>query len=231
MAGSSQRKTTGIGWQTERLVPHNLPWHKKRLVDEHAIRYQFAAPYVKGKTVIDLACGVGFGCEILSENSKSVIGVDINAEAISYAKKNYLHKNIEYVKSDVTKTSFPKSSFDVVTSFETIEHLTDDKAFISEVHRLLKPNGLFIMSTPNVEFSVGTNPYHVREYTFSECLELLKDFKSVKVFGQRKVFRPMFNVLKNFPVISSFRPWENVDIHPLSTSADTNYCYFIFVCQ
>lgn len=231
MASHSQYKTTSIGWQTERLVPQNLPWHKKRLVDEHMIRYRFASSYVKGKTVIDLACGVGFGCEMLSQNAQSVIGVDINSEAIMYAQKHYLDKNIEYVKYDVTKTPFPKHSADVITSFETVEHLVDEKLFIKEVRRLLKPNGTFIISTPNVEFSVGANPYHVREYNLSECLTLLKDFKSVKLYGQRKVNTSLFTIMKKFPAISSFRPWEHVNIHQLKSSADTSYCYFIFVCQ
>lgn len=186
---------------------------------------------MKGKKVIDLACGSGFGCEILSRKAKSVIGVDISSEAIAYAKKQYIHKNIEYVQSDVSKTLIPEKTADVITSFETVEHLQDSQAFIKEVRRLLKPNGTFIMSTPNVDFSVRENPYHVREYTLSECLELLQDFTSIKVYGQRKVIRPVFNIMKSFPAITSFRPWEAVDIHPISSSTDSNYCYFIFVCQ
>lgn len=231
MASHSQYKTTSIGWQTERLVPHNLPWHKRRLADEHVVRYVFASSYVEGKNVMDLACGVGFGCEILSKKASSVIGVDINEEAILYANLHYQSKNITYLQSDVTKIKSSPNSADVITSFETIEHVANDKTFIKEVRRLLKPNGTFIMSTPNIEFSVGANPYHVREYNLSECLTLLKDFKSVKLYGQRKVNRSLFTIMKKFSAISPFRPWENVSIHELKSSTDINYCYFIFVCQ
>ena len=231
MANNPQHKTDTADWQTERLIPSNVPWHKKKMIAEHVARYEFAIPYVVNKQVADLACGTGYGCAILSSHATSVIGIDNSSEAIAYAKQNYSRKNISYKKSDVAETSLPAKSIDVITSFETIEHLNNDIEFIKEVRRLLKPSGIFIMSTPNIEFSTGTNPYHIKEYKLQECKKLLKDFKSVLVFGQRKVIRPVFKIMRNFSAISAFRPWENVNIHTLNSSAETNYCYFIFVCQ
>lgn len=231
MADNSKHKTARTGWQSERLNPANIPWHKKRMIAEHTARYEFAIPYVVNKHVIDLACGTGYGCGILSSKASSVIGIDNSEEAVAYANNNYQRKNISYKMSDVVKTSLPAKSADVITSFETIEHLADDAAFIKEVYRLLKTNGIFIMSTPNIEFSTGKNPYHVREYYLQECKKLLKDFNSVEVYGQRKVHRPIFKIMKRFPAITAFRPWENVDIRKIKSDKDSDFCYFIFVCR
>ncbi len=232
MADHSQHQTSHTDWQAERLIPDAVPWHKKRMIEEHMKRYQFAAPFVRHKRVVDLACGTGYGCATLAQaRARSVIGVDINTEAIAYAKKQYDLPAIRYVQADVTATNLPEKSADIITSFETVEHLKNEEKFIQEIRRLLKPNGLLIISTPNVEFSVGNNPFHIREYTFDECLVLLKDFKSVDYFGQRKVIRPLFKLMKLVPPLSAFRPWENVQIEKIPVTADTNYCYFIFICR
>ena len=229
MAGHPKHQTDSTAWSAERLVPSSVPWHKKRMINEHVRRYEFACTFVKDKKVIDLACGTGYGClMMLQSGAASVFGVDINAEAIRYARKYYHKSGITYLGGDVTRTSLPSKSANVVTSFETIEHLQDDVAFIKEVRRLLKPNGIFIMSTPNREFSTGSNPYHVREYTSSECEDLLKNFSSIKRYGQRKVNRKFFIIMKKFPLYTDFRPWEKVHIEEITQ--DINYCYFIFVC-
>lgn len=230
MADHPKHQTNRRGWEAERLVPAQIPWHKKRMIQEHTMRYQFASRFVSNKTVIDLACGTGYGCHILQQaGAVTVTGIDISAEAIDYAKAHYAASNIKYLQSDVTKTNLTPHSADVVTSFETVEHLQNDQQFIREVRRLLKPNGIFIISTPNIEFSTGTNPYHVREYTYTECKALLKDFSSIQSFGQRKVVRSLFNFMKKLPSITAFRPWESVSIYPIKS--DTNYCYFVFVCK
>ena len=232
MANHPEHQTDRAHWQAERLVPTAVPWHKKKMIEEHTRRYEFACSFVGGKDVVDLACGTGYGCmTMMKAGAKHVIGMDISAEAVEYANDYYSNPDISYFKRDITKTALPDHVAEVVTSFETIEHLTDDRAFITEVRRILKPNGIFIMSTPNIEFSTGANPYHVREYTLAKCEKLLAEFSSVKAYGQRKVFRPIFNIMKGFPTITSFRPWEQANIVELKSSTDTDYCYFIFVCR
>lgn len=200
------------------------------MIDEHRARYTFAFPYIKGKTVADLACGTGYGCSMMAEaGAHSVMGIDKSTEAIAYAQKHYSHDLCRYSTNEITQTAIATQSIDIVTSFETIEHIADAPRFIAEIHRILKPDGLCIISTPNSEFSVGTNPYHVREYTRAQCEDLLKHFSSLEFFGQRRVYRPLFNLMKLVPPITSFRPWESIAIKKLTNKSDTDYAYFIII--
>ena len=162
---------------------------------EHLIRYDF----VKGdleKIVLDIGCGSGHGSNTLSKKFKTVHGVDISEEAIQYAKKNWQQPNIEFSTGDSLNIPFPENTFDVVVAFEVFEHLTDWGKFLSEIKRVLKPNGLVYISTPNKTlYSPGTikpiNPHHVFEMTIPEFKSaLLNYFKLDKLYGQRT---PVYN--------------------------------------
>jgi ubiquinone/menaquinone biosynthesis C-methylase UbiE len=136
-------------------------------------RYMFAKKYIKNKDqVLDAACGTGYGT--------TGVGIDNNPEAIAFAKKHFKAK---YVLGDVLNMPFSSNLFDVVTSFETIEHV-DAKKFLNEISRVLKKDGKLILSTPQKK-GLSNSPYHIKEFSKDELYHLLKKyFKSVKIFGQ-----------------------------------------------
>lgn len=155
----------------ERVVPGESPeW----LYAEHLARYEFAAQFAKGKNVLDVACGTGYGSELLAEaGAIHVSGVDIAPEAVEHAREFYHHPNLAYHVADAIDLSiFAEHQFDLVVSFETIEHLSDIPRFLREVHRMLRPGGLFIVSTPNGALArlkdqltgKPSNPHHRIEY-------------------------------------------------------------------
>ncbi len=158
---------------------------------EHLARYNFSLEYVGGKRVLDIACGTGYGTKIIASKAKEVIGVDISSEVIYYAKKNYSRENIIFYQGDATNLHFLKDdTFDCVVSFETIEHIPNYKKYLKEMHRLLKPRGLYIVSTPNKKYaspglSKPKNPFHVIEFYLNDFKKLLNNyFSDIKIYGQ-----------------------------------------------
>ncbi len=167
----------------ERMIPE---FHKGTVMyAEHQTRYIAAEDLVKGKIVLDIATGSGYGAKLLAKNAKKVFGVDVDADSIEYAKENFYGTNIEYLVGDGESIPLPDNSIDVVTTFETIEHIKDYQKFIKEVKRVLKPDGLAIVSTPNdLEFTEG-NHYHLHEFEYDELVSLLKkDFKYIDSYFQ-----------------------------------------------
>jgi len=150
-----------------------------RIRPDHVARYDFAVSKIGGaETVLDLACGVGYGSWIIAERTscQRVIGMDISPEAISYGREFYRHPKIEFREGDCVATGLPAASIDLVVSFETIEHIPDAPAFLREMRRVLKPGGRLIGSTPNQEqlpFTPQAFPFHVRHYLPSELTALL----------------------------------------------------------
>jgi len=158
---------------------------------EHVHRYIFANQFVNGKKVLDLACGEGYGAKILSENAVEVTGIDIDKTTIEHAKKKYQKNNLKFLEDSVTNLSFKDEKiFDVVTCFETIEHIEEQEQMLKEVRRVLKDDGIFILSTPNKPvYNQGRdekNPFHVKELDFNEFKNLLISiFPNICIFSQK----------------------------------------------
>lgn len=156
---------------------------------EHTARYSFALPYINGKDVLDIACGTGYGLAFLKGSAKSVTGVDVDIIAAQEALSECDEK-ARVLLGDGTNLPFVDESFDVVTSFETLEHLHARTLFLSELKRVLKPNGLLILSTPNAYYTKPidgkpTNPFHIFEYKTEELkAELENQFTLQKFIGQ-----------------------------------------------
>jgi SAM-dependent methyltransferase len=138
---------------------------------------------VHEQDVLDIACGEGYGSAYLASSARWVHGVDIAPDVISHAQSKYQNINLTYhVGSAIDLSIFPDHSFDVIVSFETIEHLTADHqhAFLRETRRLLRPSGRLIVSTPNRETYTQTpeeqNPYHHHEMDLGEFVELLAEY-------------------------------------------------------
>jgi SAM-dependent methyltransferase len=170
----------------ERFEPDRL---KGELVEaEHLVRYYWAAGAVSGREVLDLGCGAGYGCEILTAIGKArrCVGVDVAEEAIDQARAEHgPGERVEYVQGDAASLPFEGDSFDVVTCFETIEHVKDAAAVVSEAARVLRPGGLLLISSPNRDQYPPGNPFHVREFTPAELTELLSaGFPEVRLLRQ-----------------------------------------------
>jgi ubiquinone/menaquinone biosynthesis C-methylase UbiE len=169
----------------ERVVPGESP---EGLIAEHVARYRFAAGYTAGRRVLDVACGTGYGSALLRDegHAREVAGVDVSDEALACAWRRWSRPGVYWLRMDATRLAFPASSFDVVCSFETIEHLRDWPAYLREVARVLRPGGTFLVSTPNRRASAGKNPFHVREFTLEEFREALsRHFTVAAILGQR----------------------------------------------
>lgn len=167
----------------ERMVPE---FHKGTITyGEHILRYLSAKDIVKDKVVLDIASGSGYGTKILAEEAKKVYGVDVNQVSVNYAQKHYGAKNIEYLQGDGEKIPLEDNSIDVAITFETIEHIENYKQFLAEIKRVLKDDGVAIISTPNdLEFAEG-NHFHLHEFEYNELMELIKqDYKYTKSYFQ-----------------------------------------------
>lgn len=158
---------------------------------EHRSRYHFAAEFVRGKTVLDIACGTGFGIKILIDaGAKEILATDMSAEALETSRE-VLPLDAYLFRSDGTRLPFEDASIDAITSFETVEHIPNYEDFVAELRRVLKPDGVMVMSTPNAYYTKPVNgkprnPFHVYEFTPEEYERLLrKHFTKVELFGQR----------------------------------------------
>lgn len=167
-----------------------LPGMGGRIAAEHLVRYAFASQYVKGRSVLDIASGEGYGAAIMGLSARSVCGVDVADDAVQFATSKYhTTSNVTFLVGDVTELSFSDHQFDVVTCFETIEHVKNPLNAVAELSRVLNDDGLLFISTPNKSIYTERfgykNPYHEHEMEFEEFQAALrKHFKYVKFFGQ-----------------------------------------------
>lgn len=167
----------------ERMIPE---FHKNDLVyAEHTTRYISAQEVCKGKVVLDIASGSGYGSRLLADTAEMVYGVEIDIDSVNYAKENFSSPNIEFKQGSATDIPLPDSSVDVVVTFETIEHIKDYRRFMSEIKRVLKKGGIAIISTPNdIEFAEG-NHFHLHEFEYEEFKKLVNEqFTHTKEYFQ-----------------------------------------------
>lgn len=153
----------------------------KNLTTIDVVRYKFASKYVKNKKVLDIACGSGYGTMMLSRaGAHKVTGIDIDQNTILDLKKQYSSiSNFEFISGSVYEIPFPDEHFDVLVSMETLEHLAYPDIFLKEAKRVLKKSGKIILSTPLNEGQdrlTPQNPYHVREYNFSEIKNMMNKY-------------------------------------------------------
>ena len=188
-----------LEWTGERYVP----WMEEGEIHyEHLHRYRFVKELVKHKKVLDLGCGEGYGSFVLAEESDEVIGIDIDGITIRHASSKYIKENLKFILGSIIEIPIKgEKIFDVIVCFEAIEHISEHDKLIGEVKRLIKDNGIFIVSTPNKykysDQSNFQNQFHLKELYFDEFKTLLNNsFKNVLIYGQ-KVY-PSSNIFPLF---------------------------------
>jgi SAM-dependent methyltransferase len=161
-------------------VPEENYWYRR-----HLVVYEWIAERAHGRKVVDLASGEGYGAAVLARTAKSVVGVDANPEAFEHACARY--KEVRFERNMVEIWT---GDVDCVVFLQTIEHIQDPDAMLAHVKRLIEPDGVAYISTPNVLTLApkgaerSGNPWHVREYLPEEYLELCaRHFTRVDMLG------------------------------------------------
>lgn len=144
----------------------------------HIATYKFAQPYAEGKHILDFGCGSGYGSFGLSKVAKQVTAVDISAEAVEYAATHYTNKNLKYCLI----TDLKDETFDVITSFQVIEHVSNDRKYLETLKKHLKTGGCLLLSTPDKSVRLYRyiqkpwNIFHLKEYTTTGLYNLLSGY-------------------------------------------------------
>lgn len=186
MTRKKHLKVTG-----ERYVPDDI-----RTSEEHLglLRHIFVYEHVKKRLegtdkVLEIGFGEGYGTRLLSDAVGEIVGIDVEQTVVDYALDKYASSKCKYMHYDGSTVPYPDETFDVVISFQVIEHIVNDAAFIAEVYRVLKTGGRFYITTPNrtTRLKPGQKPwnrFHVREYYPGQLADLLQvNFGEVKVLG------------------------------------------------
>jgi SAM-dependent methyltransferase len=191
---TSGRPQNAGGWE-ERILPGVSP---SQTLSEHLARYEVASRFGPGR-ILGAACGVGYGTALLHEaGARQVIGVDISIEACRHGLKAY---GASVVCGDATTLPFASEIFDLVVSFETVEHVSDPAQLLSELNRVCKTNGMLITSVPNKRVYPPGNPFHLHEFGRGDILRLIErnGFTANTIMGQ--AFRPYPAVLARRAVV------------------------------
>jgi 2-polyprenyl-3-methyl-5-hydroxy-6-metoxy-1,4-benzoquinol methylase len=183
----------------ERMMPSDIDLVLQR---EHNDRYEFVAPLLSGK-VLDIACGIGYGGEIVMSlsNAVSYSGRDIDNEAVQTAVEHYAKDSVDFALGDITQTEFEDSEIDSAISFETLEHLEAPGLAVDEIFRILAPSGAWFGSVPTVTFDskcesvYGENPYHLTRFTEESLYRLLSEkFEYVEIFFNQLLVSSRFTI-------------------------------------
>ncbi len=211
----------------ERLVPGVSP-RLQNMITEELSRLNFVKHLFAGKSVLDAGCGVGYGSQFIARHgARRVLGVDISAETIAYAQEHYREANLDFCVMDCADLALADGAFDMVCSLELIEHLPDPDRYLSEIARVLKPDGLYFMSTPNRLISSTRDgraswKFHIREFSYDELRTILEShFEKVEIWGSyvpqyeehpiRHITKSPLSQIKHF-IPSWLRVWVSSSI-------------------
>jgi len=165
-------------------VPEENYWYRR-----HLVVYEWIAARTIGRRVVDMACGEGYGSEVLARGAASVVGVDANPEAHEHARLRYLRQNLRFER-DLVETFRPQEPCDAVVFLQTIEHVQNPGEILEHFKAMLAPGGVAYVSTPNLltlappGAEKSENPWHVKEYRAGEFRALCEEhFEQVELWG------------------------------------------------
>jgi SAM-dependent methyltransferase len=168
---SSSSLAGSVDGVPERFVPEEMGG--KLVEAEHVARYLWASNFVTGRRTLDAGCGTGYGSKILSAGGAlEVVGVDLAEHVLEVASQD-APENVRYEVGDLAQLPFDSGSFECVVCFEVIEHVEDPDVVLDELKRVLAPNGLLIISSPNRDHYMPGNPHHRHEYSPPEFRDAL----------------------------------------------------------
>jgi SAM-dependent methyltransferase len=213
-----------------------IPGTRGEIWIEHWHRYHFASRWSAGRRVLDIACGEGYGSALLARNAAHVTGVDVSPEAVAHAARTYADlRNAEFREGSCTRIPLPDASVELVVSFETVEHIAEQEAFLAEIARVLTADGVLLLSCPNkAEYTDKrgfANEFHVKELYREELDALVRSrFPHMDWYGQRPTY---------YSVIAPERPtpWaaqlaEVTEREPAAASGRlSNPLYFILAAS
>ena len=171
----------------------------ERIEADHMERYRFACAYAAGKTVLDIACGAGYSAPLfIKAGAASYDGVDLNARLVAYDNDTYGAANIHYTEGDICTFSNGRT-YDLITCFETIEHVPDYRSALKNLFALLRPGGTLLISSPNRPITSPkarsisdkpSNEFHVQEFLPNELFAALREagfsVSPRDLYGQRQ---------------------------------------------
>jgi ubiquinone/menaquinone biosynthesis C-methylase UbiE len=200
---------------------------------EHLHRYAIAIELIRGKNVLDIASGEGYGSHLMAMVAANVVGVDISKEAITHAQNKYDKDNLKFLHGSADEVPVESNSIDVVVSFETIEHHDKHEEMMLEIKRVLKTDGLLIMSSPDKlnysDIPKQQNPYHVKELYLEEFKDLIgKHFENTSFFLQKMVFASLIAPEEK---VSGFKEYEGGYDYTNSSEGMKNPLYVICIAS
>lgn len=197
---------------------HALPFTGERFTPEcvremwleHYARYAFATRFASARKVLDCACGEGFGAAMLAATAAQVDAVDLSEQAVAHARQRYPAPNLRFHQANALQLPFADASFDLVVSFETLEHLVEHEQLLAEFARVLKPDGILLISTPDKrvysDLAGYRNEFHPRELYAHEFAALLaREFEHTEVYGQQLLFQSSIQSLQG--PLPELRSW------------------------
>jgi len=202
------------------------------MIARHFCAYKLARSFVKGKRVLDIGCGEGYGADFLAESAQDVLGIDYDKDVIDYAREKYHRQNLRFSVLDIKDLPGLDGEFDIICSFQNIEHIKDTAKLLNDITSLLSPKGIFICSTCNMKDASPNrntpfNKFHVREYLAQEFKGLLEaHFAKVEILGLHRGFAlKVFRRLKKIGLFN-FLPDRLDPVRQFFARADCSYFFW-----
>ncbi len=202
---------------------------------EHMHRYAFAAGFAAGKRVLDAACGEGYGSALLARVGASVLGVDIAEDSVAHARQRYAGvERLSFAHGDATLLDqYADASFDLITSFETLEHVLEQERMVAGFRRLLAPGGLLLISSPDKrtysDLRNYHNEFHLRELYRDQLESLLAaHFPATRLYAQKLLFQSLLWDPDRAPTVASATTLH--DDVSMTRRLDYTALYFLAVC-
>ncbi len=172
----------------ERLLPEQITNVVEYLIFlRHLFMYQWAFDQGLGPAVLEIGFGDGYGTDFLREKGIDIVAIDVDPELVAMAKQKY--QQVQFLSYDGQRLPFEDNSFDSIISFQVLEHVPADAAFLQEIRRVLMPGGIAYVTTPNRNYRLHPgqqpwNQFHIREYSPEQLKSLMNTiFEQVGMFG------------------------------------------------